>query len=101
MNPQAKIGVLTFHRCINYGSYWQARALAEGLQRQGREVVLLDHHSERVRRAEWKNAFQPVLPRRTSRADYRSYGAKARRFLNAFEQLPLSHPFPLDAPEEA
>ena len=21
------IGVLTFHRCINYGSYWQARCL--------------------------------------------------------------------------
>ena len=25
----ARIGVLTFHRCINYGSYWQARCLVE------------------------------------------------------------------------
>ncbi|RST48572.1 hypothetical protein EJI00_17040 [Variovorax sp. DXTD-1] len=23
------IGVLNFHRCINYGSYWQARLLAD------------------------------------------------------------------------
>ena len=31
-----KIGVLTFHRCINYGSYWQARSLVEGLRSRGR-----------------------------------------------------------------
>src|SRR5690606_27642994 len=40
-----KIGILTFHRCINYGSYWQARCLIEGLRRMGADAVLLDHDS--------------------------------------------------------
>src|SRR5690349_8232637 len=40
-----KIGVLTFHRCINYGSYWQARCLVDGLRARGHDAVLLDHHS--------------------------------------------------------
>ena len=30
-----KVGVLTFHRCINFGSYWQARCLVEGLRSRG------------------------------------------------------------------
>jgi len=57
-----KIGILTFHRCINYGSYWQARCLAEGLMERGHKVVILDHDSGRVNMAEWKCAMQPVLP---------------------------------------
>lgn len=100
MPRAATLGILTFHRCINYGSYWQARALVEGLRRRGHDPVLLDHQSKRVTRAEWRNAFQPVLPRRTSRADYRLYAEKARRFLEAFGALPLSQPFPLDDPSQ-
>ena len=57
----AKIGVLTFHRCINYGSYWQARCLVEGLRARGLDAVLLDHDSPRANRAEWRCAFQPML----------------------------------------
>jgi hypothetical protein len=30
-----KLGILTFHKCINFGSYWQARCLAEGLRARG------------------------------------------------------------------
>lgn len=96
--PQ-KIGVLTFHRCINYGSYWQARALADGLRARGLNAVLLDHQSARVDRAEWKNVFQPVRPRRTPRSDYPAYGRKARKFFDAFARLPLSRPFRLEAPD--
>lgn len=96
-----KVGVLTFHRCINYGSYWQARALAGGLAMRGMEAVLLDHHSPRVNRAEWRNLYQPVRPRRTPRADFPQYRRKARKFFAAFDELPLSPPFGLDAPEEA
>jgi hypothetical protein len=92
------IGILTFHRCINYGSYWQARCLVEGLRARGHDAVLLDHHSREVTWAEWRCAFQPLLPRRTSRADQRDYGRKARRFLAAFAELPLSPAFALDAP---
>ena len=93
-----RIGVLTFHRCINYGSYWQARCLVEGLRRRGYDAVLLDYVSREATRAEWRCALQPLLPRRSTREDRRLYAAKVRKFLAAIEQLPLSAPFPLAAP---
>ena len=96
-----RIGVLTFHRCINYGSYWQARCLVEGLRRLGHDAELLDHHSSAATRAEWRCAFQPQLPWRTARDDYPRYAAKARRFLAAFDALPQSPRFPIDRPDEA
>ena len=94
-----KIGVLTFHRCINYGSYWQARCLVEGLRGMGADVVLLDHHSTAVKWAEWRCALSPTLPLPTRRTDIPAYVVKTRKFLEAFAQLPLSEPFPLEAPE--
>lgn len=93
-----RIGVLTFHRCINYGSYWQARCLVEGLRQRGHDAVLLDHVSREVTWAEWRCAFQPTLPQRTPRADYRLYAGKARKFLRAFDSLPRSPRFPLHDP---
>jgi hypothetical protein len=96
-----KIGVLTFHRCINYGSYWQARCLVEGLRAQGHDAELLDHDAPEVRRAEWRCAFQPLLPVRTTRDDIRRYAKKARRFLHAFDRLPQSRRFHLHEPEAA
>ena len=95
-----RVGVLTFHRCVNYGSYWQARAIAEGLARRGLRCVLLDHRSPAAERAEARNVFQPVLPVRTSRADYRSYATKARRFARAIEALPRSRSFAQDCPSD-
>lgn len=96
-----RIGVLTFHRCINYGSYWQARCLVEGLRQMGHEAELLDHQSAAVRRAEWRCAFQPSLPERTPRHDFPRYAAKARAVLKAVEALPRSPRFPLDRPQES
>jgi len=93
-----RIGVLTFHRCINYGSYWQARCLAEGLRRRGHEAVLLDHRSRRIDRAEWRCALQPVLPTPTQPEDVPLYVEKTRKFFEAFESLPLSEAFDLEAP---
>src|SRR3954466_3888030 len=90
MNPQDKIGVLTFHRCINYGSYWQARCLVEGLRARGRETVLLEHHSSRVNLAEWRCALQPVLPTPVPKSDHSLYADKIRKFFNAFAALPCS-----------
>lgn len=95
-----KIGILTFHRCINYGSYWQARSLAEGLQLRGYNATLLDHYCPWVNRAEWRCALQPVLPTPVPRTDYPLYKEKIRRFFEAFESLPLSKPFPLHQPQE-
>lgn len=93
-----RIGVLTFHRCINYGSYWQARCLVEGLRRRGHDAVLLDHRSARVNRAEWRCALQPMLPTPTPPDDVPLYAEKTRKFFDAFDALPLSEPFELEAP---
>lgn len=100
MNQPQKIAVLTFHRCINYGSYWQARCLVEGLRERGHDAVILDHHSDRVNRAEWRCALEPLLPEKTDKSDLRLYADKTRRFLRAFEGLPLSPRFALDEPQE-
>jgi hypothetical protein len=96
-----KVGVLTFHRCINYGSYWQARCLVEGLREMGHDARLLDHDDSVARRAEWRNAFQPRLPVRTSRDDIARYGEKTRRFLAALDALPQTPRFDLNEPWEA
>jgi hypothetical protein len=95
-----KIGVLTFHRCINYGSYWQTRCLVKGLQARGHDVVVLDHQSTRVNFAEWKCALQPVLPTAVPKSDRPLYRQKIEKFLPIFNTLPLSAPFPLENPNE-
>lgn len=94
----ADIGILTFHRCINYGSYWQARCLAEGLAQRGASVEILDHDCPEVRRAELRCALQPTLPDPTPRAHRPAYKAKARRFEEAFADLPMSDRFSLHDP---
>ncbi|WP_238560169.1 polysaccharide pyruvyl transferase family protein [Sphingomonas sp. Mn802worker] len=99
MASPLRVGVLTFHRCINYGSYWQARCLVEGLRGRGHDAVLLDHHDDDVARAEWRCAFQPSLPLRSRADDLPRYKAKGRKFLAAFDALPQSERFRLDQPE--
>ena len=99
MASSLRVGVLTFHRCINYGSYWQARCLVEGLRARGHDAVLLDHHDDQVTRAEWRCAFQPSLPERSRAEDLPRYKEKGRRFLAAFDALPQSARFRLDQPE--
>jgi hypothetical protein len=99
-NRSLNIGVLTFHRCINYGSYWQTRCLVEGLQRRGHHAVVLDHHSSRVNYSEWKCALQPVLPTHVPQSDHALYRQKIKKFFSIFETLPLSPAFELDNPAE-
>jgi hypothetical protein len=93
-----RVGVLTFHRCVNYGSYWQARRLVEGLRRRGCQAELLDHRSRRVDHAEWRCALSPHLPIATPASDRGLYALKTRAFFEAFDQLPMSPPFALEDP---
>ncbi|MDK4702229.1 polysaccharide pyruvyl transferase family protein [Rhizobium sp. CNPSo 4062] len=93
-----RAGVLTFHGCINYGSYWQARCLVEGLRSMSVDAVLLNHRSKRVDLAEWRCAFRPQLPVATAKEDYPLYRKKIRKFLDAISRLPLSAPFALENP---
>lgn len=96
-----RIGVLTFHRCINYGSYWQARCLVEGLRESGVNAVLLDHDSPAINRVEWRCALRPTLPIPSPRSDFSAYAAKTRKFLTALRSLPSSPTFALDEPAAA
>jgi len=93
---QPKIGILTFHRCINYGSYWQARCLVEGLRSRGLDAVILDHDSARIKRAEWTCALRPVLPTPVPISDYPLYGMKLLKFVRAIFKLPRSPRFSLE-----
>jgi len=95
------IGVLTFHESINYGSYWQARCLVEGLSARGHPAVLLDHRCRTIRSRELRSAFQPELPARTPRRHHPALGRKVRAFADAVAGLPSTPPFPLDRPIEA
>src|SRR5438270_12595432 len=91
-----KVGVLTFHRCVNYGTYWQARCVVVALQARGHDAELLDHDCRCVRRAEARCAFQPKLPERTQRHELGSYATKTRLLNAAIANLPPACPFYLD-----
>lgn len=93
--------MLTFHRCINYGSYWQARCLVDGLRDMGHNAVLLDHRSHRIDFMEWRCALQPVRPGATPAPDRRLYARKTRKFFDAVAALPLSRSFALERTELA
>lgn len=47
-----KIGILTFHRAINYGAVLQAYALQETLRHFGHEVCIIDYRQPRVERTD-------------------------------------------------
>lgn len=93
------IGILTFHRCINYGSYWQARCLAEGMAAEtGARVRILDHASRRVEVKEWRCALRPEL---IHPGDRKAHAGRIRAFARAQRMLPLSDRFELSRPETA
>lgn len=98
MTPQCKMGVLTFHRCINYGSYWQARCLVEGLRTRGHNAVLVDHDSWRMNLAEWQCGLRPVRPTPVPPRDYLFYSVKMLKFWRAVAALPRSPRFALERP---
>lgn len=94
-----RTGVLTFHRCINYGSYWQALGLVEALRARDIDAVILDHRSTAVDRAEWRVALRPTLPTPVPQSDIPAYRRKVEKFARAWCSLPLSKPFPVESPD--
>lgn len=98
MAEEPAIGLLTFHRCFNYGSYWQARALLEGLGAIGQEAILMDHRSPRVERAERACGLHPTLPMANRLFDGVRYGTKILKFSMAIAALPKTRSFALEDP---
>jgi hypothetical protein len=99
MANRKKVGVLTFHRCINYGAYWQARCLVDGLRVMGHDAVILDHRSWRVAMRELTWGLWPVSPDSIPAPDYLRYAWKEWAFSRAISRLPRSRPFHLDRPD--
>ncbi len=98
MPAPLKIGILTFHKCFNYGAYWQARCLVEALRGRGHDAVILDHRDWRASVSEWNCGLNPGLPVRSPLAHYPAYGWKLRAFGRARARLPRSRPFGLHRP---
>lgn len=99
MGSLSRAGVLTFHRCINYGSYWQARCLVEAIRARGFNVELLDYTEPLADLRELRCALQPTLPIPTPPADRPLYRAKVEAFQRAQQKLPCSPRFSLyDSP---
>ena len=98
MPARKKVGVLTFHRCINYGAYWQARCLVEGVRAMGHDAVILDHRSWRVDMRELTWGLWPVSPDFIPPRDYLRYARKEWAFFRAISRLPRSRPFRLERP---
>lgn len=98
MPGRKKVGVLTFHRCINYGAYWQARCLVEGVRAMGHDAVILDHRSWRVDMRELTWGLWPVSPDFIPPRDYLRYARKEWAFFRAISRLPRSRPFRLERP---
>lgn len=91
-----RVGVLTFHRPINYGSYWQARCLTEGLRTIGYEAEIIDHDTPASRAAERRISLRPTLPTSVPREDVPRYKAKIRSFEESHCHLPRSGATSLD-----
>ena len=98
MARRRRVGILTYHKCFNYGAYWQARCLVEGIRAPGHDAVILDHWSWPVNVAEWKCGLFPSSRDVRGLADTPAYGRKLLAFERARGRLPLSRPFPLDRP---
>ena len=95
-----RVGVLTFHRCINYGSFWQADCLVRGLREIGHEPLIIDHRSKRVDLAEWRCALDPNPERRSTPIERDALLCKTRKVLEEVSTLPQTEPVDLESPED-
>lgn len=90
-----RVGVLTYHKCFNYGAYWQASCLANAVRARGHDAVILNHESWRATLREWICGLNPVTPAFSPLQAYPGYARKISGFLRAGARLPLSRKFAL------
>ena len=61
-----RIGILTFHRAINYGACLQAYALKKYIKDQGNECDIIDYHCPAIedfynRVFLWEDSFKTIM----------------------------------------
>ena len=89
MASALKVGILTFHKCINNGSYWQARCLVEHLRSRGHAIIgaqgrLVDEDTDEGRFAALPDTpVRPSVDRRITELRGRQDCAVARSFADA------------------
>jgi hypothetical protein len=91
-----KIGILTFHRCINYGAYWQVRCLTQGLAAKGHQVTVLNYASRRYAWSELCHALTRKRP--APKRDIPRLAIKTAKFVRFQQGLPLTRLFSLHRP---
>jgi hypothetical protein len=96
--PLKRVGILTFHRCINYGAYWQARCLSQHFQEAGHQVELLDYRCLRYFLGEVRHALRPQRP--APKTDVFRLLMKTLRFLSAQQCLQRTSLFSMSTPPD-
>ncbi len=91
-----RVGILTFHRCVNYGAYWQVRCLSRGLEALGHEVRILNYTSRGSAWREVRHALTRTRP--APKHDVLPLVIKALKFFRAQQGLPLTRLFSLHNP---
>jgi hypothetical protein len=93
-----KVGILTFHRCVNYGAYWQVRCFSDYLTRLGFEPQVLDYGWRGHIKSEIKHALRPS--RSAPVGDIIRNGIKALKCFRAQQGIRRTPSFPLHNPPD-
>lgn len=91
-----RVGILTFHRCINYGAYWQVRSLSDYFRDEGHEVHVLDYRSKAYYKKELQHALRPFRP--APKSDVLRFLLKTVKFVRAQQRMQRTPTFSLHAP---
>jgi len=93
-----KIGILTFHRCVNYGAYWQVRCLSDFFKRAGYEPQVLDYGWKGFLVREIGHALRPF--RGAPKSDVFRFGVKTLKCYGAQQRLRRTPGFSLRSPPD-
>lgn len=93
-----KVGILTFHRCVNYGAYWQVRCFSDYLTRLGFEPQVLDYGWRGHLKSEIKHALRPN--RSAPLGDIIRNGIKSLKCFRAQQAMRRTPSFPLHNPPD-
>ena len=93
-----KIGILTFHRCVNYGAYWQVRCLSDYFKRAGYEPEVLDYGWKGFFAKEIGHALRPF--RGAPKTDILRFGAKTLKCYRAQQSIRRTPSFSLLNPPD-
>lgn len=91
-----RVGILTFHRCINYGAYWQVQSLSDYFRDEGHEVQVLDYRSKPYFAKELQHALRPFRP--APKSDVLRFLLKTAKFVRAQQRMQRTPMFSLHAP---